>query len=133
MDTYGIENLVTGLAKRAGKSVPPEYAFDINSIRSGKAKFLDEADFTKDLSEEERVKLLANPEVILNMLSNVEDFGKFDVENRRYSGLEAISSAFTRAFPQEFLWERGSLLGAAAMKKERLQCPQERFLNLLQN
>ena len=117
MDTYGIENVVAGLAKRAGKSVPPEYAFDIDSIRSGEAEFLDFVGLTKDLSKEERVELLANPEVALNIFSNVEDFGKFDTENQRYSGLEAVGSAFKRALPEGMLMSEGSLLGAAAMKK----------------
>jgi len=123
MDTYGIENVVAGLAKRAGKSVPPEYAFDIDSIKSGEAEFLDFVGLTKDLSKEERVKLLANPEVALNIFSNVEDFGKFETENQRFSGLEAVGSAFTRAFPEGILMSEGSLLGAAAMKKRASAMP----------
>jgi len=116
METYGPENTARALIQRASATQPPEMQFTLDSLQTGKDPILDLFPLTKDMSEEERRKYFSNPEAALMLLSNMEDFGKYDPKSNRLSGLEAMADSFARFIPEGIGMSEGALIGARLMK-----------------
>ena len=116
METYGPENTARALIQRASATQPPEMQFTLDSLQTGKDPILDLFPVTKDMSEEERRKYFSNPEAALRLLSNMEDFGKYDPKSNRLSGFAAMTDSFARFIPEGIGMSEGALLGARLMK-----------------
>ena len=123
LQTFGAENLANALVTRASSMIPEEYQFTYDDLKSGTAKFLDQSSDFRDMSIEDRQRHFSNPEAVFSLLSNVEDYGKYDPSRRTAPGMEALSEEFARKLPTGIGMMEGLLLGAKGAKQLATKIP----------
>ena len=101
METQGLDNTVDGVLAIANDELDPEAIGGVpltrESLANGTHPILDKLDRYRYLKPEDRN---VQPEEILTLFTNVEDFGKYDPEKGTYSGLKAGTYSAARAAPE---------------------------------
>jgi|11_taG_2_1085331.scaffolds.fasta_scaffold00417_8 hypothetical protein len=123
LQTYGLKNLANALVERASATQPDDFKFTYKDLEDGTASFLDYSDEFTDMSRDDRKAYFSNPEAILSLFSNIEDYGKYDPKTNTLPGLEAISEEFVRKQPVGMGIAEGMLIGAKVGKKLATKIP----------
>lgn len=123
LQTYGLKNLANALVERASATQPDDFKFTYKDLEDGTASFLDYSDEFADMSRDDRKAYFSNPEAILSLFSNIEDYGKYDPKTKTLPGLEAISEEFVRKQPVGMGIAEGLLFGAKAGQKFASKIP----------
>lgn len=111
------------MVERASATQPEEFKFTYGDLENGTASFLDYSSEFSKMSKDDRKAYFSNPEAILSLFSNIQDYGKYDPTTNTLPGLEAISEEFVRKQPVGMGIAEGMLIGAKAGKKLATKIP----------
>jgi hypothetical protein len=112
IDLHGMSNLVTSLTDRTGQMQPDELKFSFNSITDGTAAILNLIPGYKDMSVAQRQQLFTDPEALLPLVSNANDFGLFSPDEDGIPRLKAAAdSALRTILPAAFSVKGAEIAG----------------------
>ena len=131
LKTFGLKNLANALVERASATQPEEFKFTYKDLEDGTAAFLDYSSDFANMSKADRQSFFSNPEAILSLFSNIEDYGKYDPKTNTLPGLEALSEEFVRKTPTGIGIAEGILAGAKAGQKLSTKIPARNPLSIL--